>query len=58
MSRKHFRTLADQLKAVRPSREHMVAYAQWLATVEAVALACRAHNPRFQEQIFLQACEK
>ena len=57
MSRKHFKALADNLKAERPC-EHWDANkrVQWDMCVKAVARTCKSMNPGFKPERFFMAC--
>lgn len=61
MSRKHFERLAQSLRSVRPevtpeSKNDWTLYLQWKASVDAIAAACKASNPRFDTHRFGDAC--
>ena len=49
MTKQHFIALADALRASKPAEENDAAHVQWLADVGAIAIACKAANPRFNE---------
>lgn len=54
MTKKDFITLADALKEARPSTERIdAAHFQWNNDVHFVALACRASNPNFNRNRWL-----
>jgi len=54
MSRKHFKALAEALKACRPGAS--IYLDQWRNDVEAIADVCQISNPRFKRQTFKEAC--
>lgn len=61
MSRKHFQSLADRMRAVRPdwhegTQTAALQRAQWLVCVQAVADVCSEQNARFDRTRFLDAC--
>jgi hypothetical protein len=56
MSRKHFKLLAEALKASRPSSIQPYSLDQWRKDVEAIADVCQYSNPRFRRQTFKEAC--
>jgi hypothetical protein len=62
MSRKHFKALAENLKAERPDYDLPVSHAaanrqfQWDKDVAAVAKVCTSFNPQFNHAKFYEAC--
>lgn len=57
MSKKHFRALAEALRAERPDAEALAStFAQWQRDVEAVVRVCRGSSVRFDSERFLEAC--
>jgi hypothetical protein len=57
MSRKHFRALADALKAEKPGDNwNPNKRVQWELDVKAIANTCAQFNPNFQRDTFLAAC--
>jgi hypothetical protein len=58
MTKKHFIALAQQLKAVKPHDEASMSYAldAWYEACNAVATACKRHNPAFNWTRFMDAC--
>lgn len=63
ISRKHFKMIADELKANKPvirayeEWEQVGAEKQWQADVKAVAKALSHLNPRFNYTRFYEACD-
>lgn len=61
MTRKHFKAIAEALKATRPD-SYLVdgGYTgvgrQWIADVEAMARVCFKANPQFDGDRFREAC--
>jgi hypothetical protein len=57
MSRKHFRALADALKAEKPGDNwNPNKRVQWELDVKAIANTCAMFNCRFNRSRFLTAC--
>jgi hypothetical protein len=62
MTKKHFIALAQELKSVRPvtwMQKPVVGRAEhsaWYEACNAVATACKRHNPAFDWQRFMDAC--
>ena len=61
MTRKHFKLLADELKAEKPASHwdsnKAGAMVQWKRDVKAVANACKRANPNFDFEQFYTACD-
>ena len=61
MTRKHFKLLADALKAEKPASHwdsnKAGAMVQWKRDVKAVANACKRANPNFDFEQFYTACD-
>ena len=53
MTKKHFEALANALAKARPEIQTY----DWLDCVSAIADVCKATNPRFDRQQFIEACE-
>jgi hypothetical protein len=57
MSRKHFRALADALKAEKPGDNWSAnKHVQWALDVKAIANTCAQFNSNFKRSRFLTAC--
>jgi hypothetical protein len=57
MSRKHFKALADALKAEKPGDNwNPNKRVQWELDVKAIADTCAQFNPNFKRDRFLTAC--
>jgi hypothetical protein len=57
MSRKHFKALAEALKAERPGDNwNPNKRVQWELDVKAIANTCATFNANFKRQRFLLAC--
>ena len=56
MTRKHFKALADALKATRPDPTFLPEWDQWEFCLREVAAACQSFNPNFDRARFLAAC--
>jgi hypothetical protein len=57
MSRKHFKALADALKAEKPGDNwNPNKRVQWELDVKAIANTCATFNGRFSRSRFLTAC--
>jgi hypothetical protein len=59
MSKKHFESLAEAMRAVRPeplNHEEKHKLNQWYSTVTALVFVLSRDNPRFDEEKFRAAC--
>jgi len=58
MSKKHFNSLAQNLRAIEPSgkEDQGPAWKVWRECCCAVAASCADANPRFDRDRFLAAC--
>jgi len=56
MTRKHFLDLAHMLNQSKPDTIG-TARNQWRKDAEAVVYACKFHNPKFNGDEFIRACE-
>jgi hypothetical protein len=57
MSRKHFKALAEALKAEKPGANWSAnKHVQWQLDVNAIAATCARFNGNFKRERFLAAC--
>ncbi len=58
MTRRHFKSLANNLANERPEKTKKVRYYNWLCCCQAVARTCQEFNSTFDHDKFITACKE